>query len=55
VSASGRRVGVGRRQSALDRDALLQALFPNGIPAQEQVIRDINAWLDQAERLARLA
>ena len=37
----------------VDRDALLGALFPNGIPARESVIRDLNAWLDQAERLAR--
>jgi hypothetical protein len=28
-------------------------LFPNGIPAREEVIRDIAAWLDHAERLAR--
>ena len=52
--------GVGANSGALvtsatrvDRDALLGALFPNGIPARESVIRDLNAWLDQAERLAR--
>jgi hypothetical protein len=39
---------------AVDRDRLLQGLFPNGIPAREEVIREVNAWLDQAERLARL-
>lgn len=38
---------------AVDRDALLQTLFPQGIPAKERIIRDLNAWLDQAERLAR--
>jgi uncharacterized C2H2 Zn-finger protein len=43
------------RSAAIDRDALLQALFPQGIPARERVIRDVNAWLDQAERLARSA
>jgi uncharacterized C2H2 Zn-finger protein len=37
----------------VNRDALLSALFPNGIPARESVIRDVNAWLDQAERLAK--
>jgi len=37
----------------VDRDRLLQALFPNGIPAREDVIRELNAWLEQAERLAR--
>jgi hypothetical protein len=45
---SGRR---GRRDS-LDRDALLAALFPTGIPAREDVIRELAGWLDQAERLA---
>jgi hypothetical protein len=39
--------------STIDRDALLQALFPNGIPAKERVIREVNVWLDQAERLSR--
>jgi hypothetical protein len=34
---------------------LLQALFPGGIPARENVIRELNAWLNQGERLARLA
>jgi hypothetical protein len=39
-------------RAGFDRDGLLRALFPNGIPASESVIRDLNAWLDQAERLA---
>jgi len=39
---------------ALNRDALLQTLFPNGIPAKENVIRSVNSWLDEAERLTRL-
>jgi hypothetical protein len=39
------------KNGAVDRDALLTALFPNGIPAKESVIREANAWLDQAERL----
>jgi hypothetical protein len=38
----------------LERDRLLQALFPNGIPAREDVIRELNAWLEQAEHLTRL-
>jgi hypothetical protein len=45
---SGRR---GQRGS-VDRDALLAALFPVGIPAREDVIRELADWLDQAERLA---
>jgi len=43
------------RNRALNRDGLLAALFPNGVPAKEQVIREVNLWLDQAERLARTA
>ncbi len=37
----------------IDRDRLLQTLFPNGIPAREDIIRRANAWLDEAERLAK--
>jgi hypothetical protein len=37
-----------------NRDALLEALFPEGIPPKESVIRSVNAWLDEAERLAQL-
>ncbi len=40
--------------SGVNRDALLQTLFPNGIPAKESVIRSVNSWLDEAERLTRL-
>jgi hypothetical protein len=39
---------------SVDRDALLQQLFPDGIPARENVIRAINTWLDDAERLAMM-
>jgi hypothetical protein len=39
---------------SVNRDALLQALFPAGIPAKESVIRSVNSWLDEAERLARM-
>jgi hypothetical protein len=45
--------GSARRDDTVDRDRLLQALFPHGIPARESVIRDLNVWLDEAERLAR--
>jgi hypothetical protein len=38
----------------VNRDSLLQSLFPNGIPAREDAIREVNAWLDEAERLARI-
>ena len=46
---------ANRRDQTVNRDALLQALFPNGIPARESVIRELNDWLDQGERLARRA
>jgi predicted RNA-binding Zn-ribbon protein involved in translation (DUF1610 family) len=42
-------------RQAVDRDALLRTLFPNGVPAREAVIRAANNWLDQAERLARMS
>lgn len=60
-SSSRRRTGSSSRRSttrterpSADRDALLQALFPNGIPARENVIRAVNAWLDEADRLAKM-
>ena len=37
----------------VDRDALLQTLFPNGVPPREAVIRRVNSWLDEAEQLAK--
>jgi hypothetical protein len=50
--------GASREQSAgngkVDTDGLLAALFPSGIPARRDVIRRVNAWLDEAERLASL-
>jgi uncharacterized C2H2 Zn-finger protein len=54
---STRARGPGRSsdgsRSGINRDALLQSIFPNGVPAREEVIRRANAWLDEAERLAR--
>jgi hypothetical protein len=43
--------GTGR---GVNRDALLQTLFPTGIPPREDVIRAVNSWLNEAERLATL-
>jgi predicted RNA-binding Zn-ribbon protein involved in translation (DUF1610 family) len=43
-----------RGGNEIDRDALLGALFPQGVPPRESVIREVAAWLDQAERLAKL-
>jgi C2H2 type zinc finger protein len=39
---------------SVDRDALLKAIFPGGLPAREDVIRAVTGWLDDAERLARM-
>lgn len=44
----------GAAQS-VDRDALLRTLFPNGIPPRQDVITQVNAWLEEGERLARTA
>ena len=38
---------------SIDRDALLRTLFPNGIPPRQDVIKQVNAWLEEADRLAR--
>jgi hypothetical protein len=62
VATNGRRrPATSTRQASRDgagagvnRDALLQALFPNGLPARESVIRAANEWLDQAEQLAKM-
>jgi uncharacterized C2H2 Zn-finger protein len=43
-----------RRQSALDRNKLLETLFPNGVPPREDVVRRVGSWLDEAERLTQL-
>jgi hypothetical protein len=43
-----------RRNGVVDRDGLLQALFPEGVPPRENVIHKLGAWLDQAEQLAKL-
>lgn len=47
--------GTGRQRRAVtvDHDALLRALFPNGIPANRGMIRSVNSWLEEADRLAR--
>jgi hypothetical protein len=50
---SGRSTADGAA-TGVDRDALLQQLFPSGLPAREAVIRAANDWLDQADQLAKL-
>lgn len=36
-------------ETTIDRNGLLRALFPNGIPADVNTIRSVNKWLDDAE------
>ena len=38
----------------VNRDTLLQALFPQAIPAKQDVFAAVNSWLEEAERLSRL-
>ncbi len=45
---------ASRGGNGIDRDTLLAAVFPQGVPPRESVIREVAAWLDQAERLAKL-
>ena len=54
TKTANRRRGQASRPGSLavDRNMLLRTLFPNGIPADEGVIRSVNSWLDEAERLA---
>ncbi len=53
MAPTGSMPRAARRTDSVDRDALLQTLFPNGIPARESLIRELNNWLDQAEQLAQ--
>jgi len=46
--------GGAQTRSSINRDDLLASVFPAGIPAKETVIRAVNSWLDEAERLSRL-
>jgi uncharacterized C2H2 Zn-finger protein len=52
TASSGRQGRDG--QATVNRDRLLQTLFPNGLPPREDVIRRIGSWLDEAEQLAKL-
>ena len=61
AASNGRRAATtmassarqGRDGSArVDRDRLLSVLFPNGIPARSETLGALNAWLEEAERLA---
>jgi hypothetical protein len=47
--------GTTRRSTAnrVDHNALLRALFPDGIPPKQELIAAVNDWLAQADELAR--
>jgi hypothetical protein len=51
ANSEARSTGAG---AAIDRDALLRIVFPNGIPVRDDVIRYVARWLDEAETLAQL-
>jgi hypothetical protein len=63
-SSKGRTTAAAQRGQTLrssnssrrvvNRDALLAAIFPAGVPPRQDVISAANAWLDEAERLSRL-
>jgi uncharacterized C2H2 Zn-finger protein len=55
-TASATRSNASRdgTTAPVNRDALLAAIFPQGIPPRENVIRAIDTWLEEAERLARM-
>ncbi len=50
--STGRSAAADR--NGINRDALLKSVFPDGIPAREDVIRAVTSWLDDAERLVRM-
>jgi hypothetical protein len=50
---SRRAPATTSRAQTINRDALLALVYPDGIPARENVIRAVSNWLDEAERLAQ--
>ena len=48
------RAGASPSRDGIDRNALLRTLFPNGVPAREEVLRAATGWLDDAERLRQM-
>jgi hypothetical protein len=47
-------VAAGPEALPSNRDRLLKTLSRGGIPAGEEIIRAINSWLEDAERLAQM-
>jgi hypothetical protein len=50
-SRSTSRGSTNTQSASVNRDRLLEALFPDGIPPREDIIRAVNAWLADADRL----
>jgi DNA-binding protein HU-beta len=53
AASSATRTGSRANGAGVDHDALLRALFPDGIPPRQDLIAAVNDWLSQADRLAR--
>lgn len=53
-SGASPRRRAGSERHEVSRDALLQAVFPGGLPPREAVIRAANSWLEEADRLASM-
>src|SRR5689334_9590392 len=51
---SRRRDRASGRALLVDHDALLQTVFPSGVPARAEVVTAVHAWLEEAQRLAEL-
>ena len=50
AGSAARRAG----SNGIDRDALLKIVFPSGIPARQEALRGVDAWLQEAERLSTI-
>jgi hypothetical protein len=57
VAARRRKRVVGARgksvSAELDKDRLVRALFPSGMPAKADLVQRVGAWLSEAEELHR--
>jgi hypothetical protein len=53
TASTATRTASRANGAGVDHDALLRALFPNGIPPRQDLIAAVNDWLSQADRLAR--
>ncbi len=56
-AAANSRDGATRANDGgkFDRDQLISAVFPNGVPPKANVIAALSPWLDEGERLSRMS